>query len=153
MALDEHDVLSELMRDSLDHCVKCTICETFCPVSNVTPLFPGPKYVGPQADPHASGAALDQGGRELSLGGHQLGLHLLGLVDHAGGGGVLAQHHLRRDERPERAPFRILGMRPDDVGVLLRGDFGNRHAKTFLPKWFGSVPYHAAARTGYQGEE
>ena len=38
------------MRDSLDHCVKCTICETYCPVANVTPLFPGPKYVGPQAE-------------------------------------------------------------------------------------------------------
>jgi glycerol-3-phosphate dehydrogenase subunit C len=51
MALQEqHDVLGELMRGSLDHCVKCTICETFCPVSNVTPLFPGPKYVGPQAE-------------------------------------------------------------------------------------------------------
>src|SRR3954447_324122 len=51
MALgDGNDVLSSLMRDSLDHCVKCTICETFCPVSNVTPLFPGPKYVGPQAE-------------------------------------------------------------------------------------------------------
>jgi glycerol-3-phosphate dehydrogenase subunit C len=51
MALgDDQDVLGELMRDSLDHCVKCTICETFCPVSNVTPLFPGPKYVGPQAE-------------------------------------------------------------------------------------------------------
>jgi glycerol-3-phosphate dehydrogenase subunit C len=46
----EHDVLGDLMRGSLDHCVKCTICETFCPVSNVTPLFPGPKYVGPQAE-------------------------------------------------------------------------------------------------------
>ena len=45
------DVLGPLlMRESLDHCVKCTICETFCPVSNVTPLFPGPKYVGPQAE-------------------------------------------------------------------------------------------------------
>jgi glycerol-3-phosphate dehydrogenase subunit C len=44
------DVLGDLMRGSLDHCVKCTICETFCPVSNVTPLFPGPKYVGPQAE-------------------------------------------------------------------------------------------------------
>ena len=41
---------SLLIRESLDHCVKCTICETFCPVSNVTPLFPGPKYVGPQAE-------------------------------------------------------------------------------------------------------
>jgi len=52
MALHEaHDVLGPLlMRESLDHCVKCTICETFCPVSNVTPLFPGPKYVGPQAE-------------------------------------------------------------------------------------------------------
>jgi glycerol-3-phosphate dehydrogenase subunit C len=47
---DAHDVLGDLMRGSLDHCVKCTICETFCPVSNVTPLFPGPKYVGPQAE-------------------------------------------------------------------------------------------------------
>src|SRR5215213_4012541 len=45
------DLLGALeMRDSLDHCVKCTICETFCPVSNVTSLFPGPKYVGPQAE-------------------------------------------------------------------------------------------------------
>ena len=51
MAVHEgHDVLGDLMRGSLDHCVKCTICESFCPVSNVTPLFPGPKYVGPQAE-------------------------------------------------------------------------------------------------------
>jgi glycerol-3-phosphate dehydrogenase subunit C len=42
--------MTELVRDSLDHCVKCTICETFCPFSQVTPLFPGPKYVGPQAE-------------------------------------------------------------------------------------------------------
>jgi glycerol-3-phosphate dehydrogenase subunit C len=40
----------DLIRDSLDHCVKCTICESFCPVAQVTPLFPGPKYVGPQAE-------------------------------------------------------------------------------------------------------
>ena len=44
------DPMHELLRESLDHCVKCTICETVCPVSNVTPLFPGPKYVGPQAE-------------------------------------------------------------------------------------------------------
>src|ERR671924_2381472 len=42
--------MTELMRDTLDHCVKCTICETFCPFSQVTPLFPGPKFVGPQAE-------------------------------------------------------------------------------------------------------
>ncbi len=40
----------EDLRNSLDHCVKCTICETVCPVSNVTPLFAGPKYTGPQAE-------------------------------------------------------------------------------------------------------
>jgi Fe-S oxidoreductase len=51
MATREQDVLGTLlMRESLDHCVKCTICETFCPVSNVTPLFAGPKYTGPQAE-------------------------------------------------------------------------------------------------------
>jgi glycerol-3-phosphate dehydrogenase subunit C len=34
---------------SLDHCIKCNICTTVCPVSAVTDLFPGPKYEGPQA--------------------------------------------------------------------------------------------------------
>ena len=42
--------VAELLRGSLDHCVKCTICETACPVSNATPLFPGPKYAGPQSE-------------------------------------------------------------------------------------------------------
>ena len=42
--------VAELLRGSLDHCVKCTICETACPVSNVSPLFPGPKYAGPQSE-------------------------------------------------------------------------------------------------------
>lgn len=34
---------------SLDACIKCNICTAYCPVSAVTDLFPGPKYVGPQA--------------------------------------------------------------------------------------------------------
>jgi glycerol-3-phosphate dehydrogenase subunit C len=52
--------MTELVRDSLDHCVKCTICETFCPYSRVTPLFPGPKYVGPQAERYrGSGGSVD----------------------------------------------------------------------------------------------
>jgi len=42
--------VTELVRESLDHCVKCTICESFCPYAAATPLFPGPKYVGPQAE-------------------------------------------------------------------------------------------------------
>jgi glycerol-3-phosphate dehydrogenase subunit C len=54
--IETHDgVLGDLVRGSLDHCVKCTICETHCPFSNVTPLFPGPKYVGPQAERFRSG--------------------------------------------------------------------------------------------------
>ena len=44
------DLFHEELRSSLDHCVKCTICETVCPVANVTQLFPGPKYAGPQAE-------------------------------------------------------------------------------------------------------
>lgn len=38
------------LRSSLDACVKCTICETQCPVARVTDLFPGPKFVGPQGE-------------------------------------------------------------------------------------------------------
>jgi glycerol-3-phosphate dehydrogenase subunit C len=34
---------------SADLCVKCNICTSYCPVANVTDLFPGPKFVGPQA--------------------------------------------------------------------------------------------------------
>ncbi len=53
----EHD---QLMRASLDHCVKCTICETQCPVTAVTPLFSGPKYVGPQAERFRDGESVDK---------------------------------------------------------------------------------------------
>jgi glycerol-3-phosphate dehydrogenase subunit C len=48
------------IRASLDSCVKCTICETFCPVSAATPLFPGPKYAGPQSERYREpGASVD----------------------------------------------------------------------------------------------
>ncbi|MCL1907706.1 MAG: anaerobic glycerol-3-phosphate dehydrogenase subunit C [Propionibacteriaceae bacterium] len=45
---------------SLDQCVKCTICETHCPVMAVTPKFPGPKFVGPQAERYRHGDSVDQ---------------------------------------------------------------------------------------------
>jgi glycerol-3-phosphate dehydrogenase subunit C len=54
-AVHEDDVLGALIRGSLDHCVKCTICETHCPYSNATSLFPGPKYAGPQAERFRTG--------------------------------------------------------------------------------------------------
>ncbi|NOZ30026.1 MAG: anaerobic glycerol-3-phosphate dehydrogenase subunit C [Chloroflexi bacterium] len=49
---------SQDVRLTLDHCMKCNICTTACPVATVAPeRFPGPKYVGPQAqrfrDPRA----------------------------------------------------------------------------------------------------
>ena len=34
---------------TLDACIKCNICTSYCPVAAVTDLFPGPKYAGPQA--------------------------------------------------------------------------------------------------------
>lgn len=36
------------LETSLDQCIKCNICTTACPVSAVSDLFPGPKFVGPQ---------------------------------------------------------------------------------------------------------
>lgn len=52
--------MSADIRGSLDGCVKCTICETFCPVSAATPLFPGPKYAGPQGERYrAHGTSAD----------------------------------------------------------------------------------------------
>ncbi|MFT3860063.1 anaerobic glycerol-3-phosphate dehydrogenase subunit C [Micropruina sp.] len=50
---------TQVARASLDHCVKCTICETHCPVSAVTPKFTGPKFVGPQAERFRHGESAD----------------------------------------------------------------------------------------------
>lgn len=41
--------LLEDIKRTADLCVKCNICTSSCPVVPVTDLFPGPKYVGPQA--------------------------------------------------------------------------------------------------------
>ncbi len=43
------DRIALVLEQGLDHCIKCNICTTACPVSAVTDRFPGPKYVGPQA--------------------------------------------------------------------------------------------------------
>jgi glycerol-3-phosphate dehydrogenase subunit C len=41
-----------------DECLKCNICNTVCPVARVTDMFPGPKYVGPQAQRFRLGTPL-----------------------------------------------------------------------------------------------
>ena len=46
---------AEAVRPSLDGCIKCTICESACPFAAVTPLFPGPKTVGPQEERYRHG--------------------------------------------------------------------------------------------------
>ena len=81
--------LDELMRDSLDHCVKCTICETYCPVAAATPLFPGPKYVGP------AGRALPRARRPVAGRVARLLLELRHLHP-----GVPAGREDRRDQQP-----------------------------------------------------
>jgi len=35
---------------SFDHCIKCTVCTIYCPVAQVTHLFPGPKQSGPDCE-------------------------------------------------------------------------------------------------------
>ena len=51
---------ANLARTSLDQCLKCTICETQCPVMRVTPNFSGPKFVGPQAERFRKGQSVDR---------------------------------------------------------------------------------------------
>ena len=43
---------------SADQCLKCNVCNSVCPVARVTDLFPGPKYVGPQAQRFRSATGL-----------------------------------------------------------------------------------------------
>ncbi|MCX5906099.1 MAG: 4Fe-4S binding protein, partial [Deltaproteobacteria bacterium] len=38
------------MKPNIDQCIKCSICNAYCPVLKATGLFPGPKLSGPDAD-------------------------------------------------------------------------------------------------------
>jgi glycerol-3-phosphate dehydrogenase subunit C len=49
-----------------DECLKCNVCNSVCPVMRVTDGFPGPKYVGPQAQRFRLGVSLSPQ-REPSL--------------------------------------------------------------------------------------
>lgn len=35
---------------SFEHCMKCTVCNDYCPVLKVSPSFPGPKRLGPDGE-------------------------------------------------------------------------------------------------------
>lgn len=43
------------VQHTADNCIKCNVCNTVCPVSAVTDLFPGPKYEGPQGQRFRAG--------------------------------------------------------------------------------------------------
>jgi glycerol-3-phosphate dehydrogenase subunit C len=58
--LDLTNLESRRIQLSTDACIKCNVCQSYCPVSNVTDLFPGPKYVGPQAQRLRIGASVDR---------------------------------------------------------------------------------------------
>ncbi|MGL5957626.1 MAG: anaerobic glycerol-3-phosphate dehydrogenase subunit GlpC [Phocaeicola sp.] len=36
--------------NNFEQCIKCTVCTVYCPVSAVTPNFPGPKQAGPDGE-------------------------------------------------------------------------------------------------------
>lgn len=36
--------------NSFEHCMKCTLCNDYCPVAKVNPSFPGPKALGPDGE-------------------------------------------------------------------------------------------------------
>jgi len=38
------------MKSNIDQCIKCSICNAYCPVLQATGLFPGPKLSGPDAE-------------------------------------------------------------------------------------------------------
>lgn len=42
--------MSLLTDNSFENCIKCTVCTTYCPVSRVNPLYPGPKQAGPDGE-------------------------------------------------------------------------------------------------------
>ncbi len=44
-----HTISWESVGVTLDECIKCNVCTSYCPVSAVTDKFHGPKYSGPQA--------------------------------------------------------------------------------------------------------
>jgi glycerol-3-phosphate dehydrogenase subunit C len=48
------------VEQTADRCIKCNICNTVCPVSAVTDLFPGPKYEGPQGQRFRAGIDGDE---------------------------------------------------------------------------------------------
>ena len=46
--------LKNISGNNLEQCLKCSICTAYCPVSAVTPEYPGPKHSGPDQERYLS---------------------------------------------------------------------------------------------------
>ena len=46
--------LYQVSENDLEKCLKCSICNAYCPVSGVTLKFPGPKWAGPDGEDRKS---------------------------------------------------------------------------------------------------
>ena len=43
-------IIYNISDNNFEQCLKCSICTVYCPVSNVEPLYPGPKQSGPDGE-------------------------------------------------------------------------------------------------------
>ncbi|MGB8481697.1 MAG: anaerobic glycerol-3-phosphate dehydrogenase subunit C [Acidobacteriaceae bacterium] len=60
---------------AIDNCLKCSLCNTVCPVLAVHPLYPGPKRLGPELERlRLEGIATDTEWVEYCLGCHRCDL-------------------------------------------------------------------------------
>ena len=87
-----HTISWQSVGPSLDECIKCNICTSYCPVSRGDGSLPGPKYVGPQAQRFRENGPAAYAG---SFGGLLLRLSRLQR-------GLSHRREDRRDQRPRR---------------------------------------------------
>ncbi len=137
----------EQVQHSADLCIKCNICTSFCPVHNVFDGFPGPKFVGPQAQRFRSP-------RELSVDSS---------LDYCSGCGIctmVCPHGVKVMEMNAKAryklyqkkpvPFRnrllgrseLLGMLGSPVAAIANALFNNGFIR-LLVEWVVGIHRHA----------
>lgn len=120
----DHVTLSiwQQVQHTADLCVKCNICTSYCPVSNVTDLFPGPKFVGPQAQRFRS----------------PLEISFDNSLDYCSGCGVctmVCPHGVKVMEMNAKARYRLYQRRPIPLRnrILARSELLGRLASPFAP--------------------
>jgi glycerol-3-phosphate dehydrogenase subunit C len=107
---------------SADKCVKCNICTSHCPVTAVTDHFPGPKFVGPQAQRFRNP-------KELSVDAS---------VDYCSGCGVctmVCPHEVKVMEMNAKARYKLYQRQPIPLRnrLLGRSELLGKVASPFAP--------------------